>query len=452
MPRRSPRRAAFGLALALCAACAALAAPAGRADEATDALRKEVDELRRKVRALEERAGAPDAASPAEEEDELSALRRDAAGAAEDAEKKGPKAPPTSAGGVPVSGATTTFGGLQQTLNAFNPRMTVFGDFVGRLSLVKHPPEPEIEDELNMREVEVDMRADVDPYSKAVFILAVERESSSDSYAIDIEEGYLTLETLPWNLRAQLGRWRQRFGQANRTHRHDLMQIDYPTALRDFLGEEGLIGDGISLLWLAPGIPLELESTVINGTDETILAGAPSTFPAFLWRADLTLDLPFQSIGSFGSSYLLGWNDDDHGNMTQLIGGDITLMWKPTRIRSAVLQSEVYYLQRGNGDGLRGEIAWGGYSAFTVQPIQQLYLGTRYDWSDYGQQIEDNDSWALSFYASWYTTEFLRFRIGYIHEENRTAFPGGRKDNDVLELQVVFLIGSHPVEPFWVNR
>jgi len=431
-----------------------LASPsAARADEASDAaLRKELDELRRKVEALEKRAPASAAPAAASDEDELAALRGEATLAAEDAEKRGPNAPPTSSGGVPISGATSTFGGLQSTLNAFNPRMSVFGDFTGRVSLVDDPPEPEIENEFNMREVELDLRADVDPFSKAVFILALEREASTDEYAIDVEEGYVTLETLPWNFRGQIGRWRQRFGQANRIHLHDLMQIDYPIAMRDFLGDEGLIGDGAALMWLAPGIPLELQTTVLNGTDPTILGGADSNYPAFLQRAELTLDLPFSTIGAFGASHLLGFNDDAHSRMTQLIGGDVTLMWKPTAQRSVVLQSELYYLQKENGDGARGDYALGGYSSVQLQPFQQWYFGARYDWSDYGQQIEDNDTWAISGYITYYTTEFLRFRLGYQHEESRTSIPGGRNDNDILQLQVVFIIGSHPVEPFWVNR
>ena len=58
----------------------------------------------------------------------------------------------------------------------------------------------------------------------------------------------------------------------------------------------------------------------------TILAGANSDFPAFLGRANYFLALP-ESLGvNLGSSYLLGFNDDEHRNDTHLLGGDFLVV------------------------------------------------------------------------------------------------------------------------------
>ena len=77
-----------------------------------------------------------------------------------------------------------------------------------------------------------------------------------------------------------------------------------------------------------------------------------------------------------------------------------------------------------------------------------LYLGVRYDWlKDPTDDRLTTSSVAL--YASYYTTEFLRFRIGVEHR--RSDIPA---DDDITTglFEVNFVFGSHPTEPYWVNR
>jgi hypothetical protein len=38
--------------------------------------------------------------------------------------------------------------------------------------------------------------------------------------------------------------------------------------------------------------------------------------------------------------------------------------------------------------------------------------------------------------------------VGYEHRERQ----GGDDDLDTIFVQLTFVFGSHPVEPFWVNR
>ena len=86
-----------------------------------------------------------------------------------------------------------------------------------------------------------------------------------------------------------------------------------------------------------------------------------------------------------------------------------------------------------------------------VQPLQRWYLGVRYDYSTYDGQVEDKPHWTFGTFLSFYTTEFLRFRIGWEHRERKTTFFGDR-DEDTLFFQMTFVFGSHPAEPFWMNR
>jgi hypothetical protein len=356
------------------------------------------------------------------------------------------------------------FGSIANRLNAFNPRITVFGDFLGRVSagtaeLVEtddNGDEFNLDDRASLREVELDLRADIDPYAKGVFILALEEEFGE--YHATVEEGYVVFEALPFGFRAKVGRFRVPFGRINRLHTHDLPQATRPYSLTDMLGEEGYVENGGILSWLTPWIPLELFGAFLNGENESLLAGAGSDDPAWLGRAEYFQQLGDTAFISFGASYLFGYNDAPTpagargapDQETHLRGADILFKWQPTQFESVVAQAEFFSLRKETGGGNR-EYGFGGYGQLQVQPFQNWYGGVRYDWSNYDEGQEDTEQWAVGAWVSYYTTEFLRVRVGYEHRE-RASTNGGEPDLDTLYFQLTFVFGSHPVEPFWFNR
>jgi predicted porin len=78
----------------------------------------------------------------------------------------------------------------------------------------------------------------------------------------------------------------------------------------------------------------------------------------------------------------------------------------------------------------------------------RLYVGVRGDWT---QSIDDDriDRYAVLPYVSYYFSEFLRFRVNYEHLWSDDRAEDGR---DTVYLELNFVIGAHPPEPFWVNR
>jgi hypothetical protein len=237
--------------------------------------------------------------------------------------------------------------------------------------------------------------------------------------------------------------------------------------VRDLFGPDGLTENAISALWLAPGIPLELEATVLNseGGDlepgKNILAGHDARWPAFLGRASYYINIDGLQQLTLGTSYLYGYNDLDQKHDTLLSGFDVIYTYKPNTRQSIAVMAEFFHLDRERGfdpaigTGIANDHANGGYVGVNFQPITQLYFGGRYDISGYTDQIAGNYGWAASGYVSWYTTEFLRFRLGYEHQERSVTAnpdPSLRGKFDTLFFQVTFVFGSHPAEPFWVNR
>jgi hypothetical protein len=369
--------------------------------------------------------------------------------------------------------------------NLFNPRITVFADFVGRLDSgpvfsahdhghggdeheedheeEEHDDEeheedehgheddgPRADDRFSLREVELDLRADIDPYAKGALILAFEEEGPGE-YEFHVEEGYLTLETLPWNLRAKIGRFRTAFGVINRLHLHDLPQVDYPLPVRAYLGAHGDAQTGVHVSWLPPEVlsfTPEITLEVLNGENSALLAGADAKDPAYIGRLQLFRDLGPGSFLQFGTSHLVG-ETNRHGNdLTWLAGVDALYKWRDPgqgENRSFVAQGELFILSRDTGEETIDSL--GAYAFVQYQPLRSWFFGVRGDWAE-SPEDEDDEAWSLGAYASYYTTEFLRFRLGYEYLDS--------DDRDEalhsLFLQITWVFGSHPAEPYWFNK
>ena len=117
-----------------------------------------------------------------------------------------------------------------------------------------------------LSEAEASFQAIVDPYAKADFFIAVGPEGA------ELEEGFITFNTLPGRFLLKAGKMRAAFGKVNTQHSHVLAWTDRPLVSRNLVGgEEGLGDAGLSLsrLVLNPWFFLEATGGVFP-------AGAPS--------------------------------------------------------------------------------------------------------------------------------------------------------------------------------
>jgi len=344
-----------------------------------------------------------------------------------------------------------------QSAGAFNPGITVFGNFFGRwddqpVFLEDDPAEPRIDDRMNLREVELDFRAAIDPWADGVVIATYESEVPNE-FSAEIEEGYLVLKKLPLldsapaGLKLKVGRFRPEFGRFNYIHLHDLPQPTYPRALGTFLGEEGLIQNGVSgqffLPFTGPKSTLEGTLQVLDGGNLPLAVDLEGQDIATLAHVKWFRDLSDTSNVELGLSGYEG--DSDH----QLLGLDATYKWKPLaggEWHSFLLGGELFASRVDDpalGDDPLGYYLWSQY-----QFDRNIYLGARYDHAE----LLDDESQAtdvLGAYLTYYTTEFLRFRCVLEHTESDVP-ELDELNTAALEINMVF--GSHPVEPYWVNR
>lgn len=369
---------------------------------------------------------------------------------------------PTSA---PVAAPTS-----QVIPGILNPAISVIGNFLGRADNQEIFTEDgdRIDHKLNLREVEVDFRTAVDPYADAVMILTVESEVPGN-FDAGVEEGYVTIKKLPvfdfspLGLKLKIGRFRPAFGRSNILHTHDLPTSFYPLPVQEFLGEEGYAQNGISGRFFIP-TPWD-ESSSLDATIDVLTGGDIALSPQKEARVSYLGHLRWFRTFSGGHDVELGWSSYFHpsGNdigTASAHGVDFLYRWKPARQgqwKSFLVGGEFMFVPNSTVM-LEEEVAPvasdtsstpKGLSLFSQwQFNQRIYAGLKYDQAE--TLLNSNLlRQSITPYLSFYFSEFLRLRMSYEHRWSDLLEEDGR--NSVF-LEMNWIFGSHPPEPFWVNR
>src|SRR5713226_927791 len=365
----------------------------------------------------------------------------------------------------------------QSIPGALNPTISVVGNFVGRgdSQRVFNGGGDRISNKLNLREAEIDMRAAIDPYADGVLVASLESESPG-KFSASVEEGYVTIKKLPFldepplGLKLQVGRFRPAFGKFNILHTHDLPTTFRSLPTAEFMGEDGFIQDGVSGNFFIPtpwdaNSSLDATLAVLNGGDVAI---SPDASSRLSYLGHLRWFRNFEN----GHDVELGWSSYFHpsGNGTMSAdfhGVDLMYRWKPFRLgeyQSFLFGGELMFARRSYpeasepADVVRAVTLRGlqpgsgkpfGYSLFSQwQFNQRTYAGLRWDQTttlfDPGLKRQ-----SLTPYLSYYFREFLRARMSYEHRWSE-LFTENNRNSLFFELNWVF--GSHPPEPFWVNK
>lgn len=418
----SVSRISRGLALLACATGNAHAQEPKPTTQTPEALQKQIEELRRA------------------HDEEMSSLRDEIDKLAEQVSESSRKSQTPA----------------QQPLSIFNPAITAFGNFYYSnddepVYLDNDPANPQVGDQFRFREAELDIRAPIDPWADGVLIASFEEEAQGD-YSTGIEEGYVVLKKLPLldsapaGLKLKMGRFRPAFGRFNTIHLHDLPAPTYPLALQTFLGPEGFSADGISGQFFLPSPSQDdvLDATVqvIDGGQLPISPDGDSSDLATLAHVKWFRDLAPGHDLEIGTS---AWTSNAED---QLYGLDATYHWKPFLAgewKSFLLGAELFQADLSSSAFSPHP---GGFDLWTQYQIDRnLYFGVRFSRAD---ELADEslDTKTYGTFLTYYTTEFLRFRLGYEHTDSDQAQFDGL---DSLSFELNFVFGSHPAEPYWVN-
>ena len=180
---------------------------------------------------------------------------------------------------------------------------------------------------LALDEAEATFQAVVDPYARADFFLAFSPEG------VEIEEGFLTLTSLPGGLLAKVGILKEQVGKVNTLHAHSLPWVDEPLMIQNlFGGDEGLADAGISVskLILNPFMFLEATGEVYQGNSSLFTSHKPSDV-SWVGRLRGYRDVTESTNVDVGGSVACGHNDVGPDFTTRLVGIDATVRYRPLR-------------------------------------------------------------------------------------------------------------------------
>ncbi len=401
-------------------------------------VRDELDKLRKEFEAVRDAYGARLAALEAK----LTAIGAPAPDVPAAVTSAPPAAAPTevqvpagAAGSGGPSGALPVYGNASAMSKIFNPDIAVIGNFVGAAG--KNPVNPS--PALTLEEAEATFQAVVDPYARADFFLAFSPEG------VEIEEGFLTLTSLPGGFLAKVGKLKEQVGKVNTLHAHSLPWVDKPLMVQNlFGGDEGLADSGVSVskLILNPWMFLEATGELYQGSSGVFQSYEASDVS---WAGRLRgyRDVTESTNIDVGGSVAYGTNDAGPDFTTRLVGIDATLRYRPLRraiYRRFQGRTELFWSRRGQEGG--NSSAFGMYASGEYQFARRWFGGARYDWSERAYDaalVDKGPSLVLTFWPS----EFSQIRGQY----RRTRYAEGATANEVL-FQFLFSIGAHGAHVF----
>jgi hypothetical protein len=361
--------------------------------------------------------------------------------------------------------------------------MGVTGDFAGSLTSKQveqaHAGSlPGEENRVFPREIEMSFFGQIDPYARAEVRVEAGDTLESDgtrSFNVALAEANLTLMTIPWGFQPKMGRMRLRWGYLNEFHQHDRPFIDNPDVLVMFFGDEGLVENGGELAWVAP-TPIYLQAILglFDGDNDVAFGGGTLRDPLVTGRLRTFFEPTDTLAIQVGVSAMTGLTTEDkHASYG---GFDLKYNYTPESWHHPLLSGggEILFAHRNNPvtaastdqGGVAAALmrrrlsqdateptaptefekrdAYGFYVWTDVQPWQRWVFGIRYDWTE--DPSGPGHELAIGPYVSFFTTEFLRFRLGYKHTE-RSGF-GSPSTIDELLFQATFILGAHPADLF----
>lgn len=334
-----------------------------------------------------------------------------------------------------------------------------------------------------LQNTELSLAAAVDPYFTGeahliYFIDPLEGES-----IFELEEAFLTTQSLPYGFQLEAGQMFTEFGRINPRHPHAWEWMDQPIINSRLFGPDGLRQTGVRLGWLTP-LPWfsEFHFGIQNANGETAASflandeffeeravGGRSFVDRdvrslkdllYLLRWENGFDLSPQWSANIGVSALFGPNSTGPDGQTSIYGADLTLKWRPVRHNRGwpfvTWQSEVMYRDyraddvAGDDVILAGETLedYGFYTQVLYGFAPRYRAGVRVEYASgsgesAGGRENDafrDDRYRISPLIEFLPSEFSRVRLQYNYDDAEHLEAG---DAHSVWVGFEYLIGSH---------
>ena len=319
----------------------------------------------------------------------------------------------------------------------FNPDTSVIGNFLGVAGKNPSSTQPSMQ----LSEVEVAFQAIVDPYAKADFFLSASPEG------LEVEEGFLTFNSLPAGLLVKVGKMREQFGKVNTMHTHILPWADRPLVLQNLVGgDEGISDAGVSVSKLIPNRVMFLEATgeLFRGTSPVFDSSNQRSRLNYVERLRAYRDLSEGSNLDVGVSFSQGYSNEWPDYMKELSGIDATFRYRPLRraiYHRFIARTEMVWSRQEAPAWATTAFGW--YGSADYQFARRWYIGARADRSGRAAHVSGTTDSGGSVYLTFWPSEFSQIRGQY----RRTNYAEGISANELL-FQFNFSIGAHGAHAF----
>jgi hypothetical protein len=328
------------------------------------------------------------------------------------------------------------------------PNISVIGNLVARAG---DSPAIPGRGRSHFEELEIAFQDSVGPKLRYDVYLSAEKE---EEWGVGLEEGYLTASALYPGLTLRAGRIRTPFGRFNPLHPHQWSFITQPSAASAFLGHHGLVSDGAVAEYLLP--IRGLYSSVQFGAWQTTSIhahehepGEPENFReelgfrggehgAYSTRALFAKELGRNRDLELGFSRYWGNGDvEDFGRKRLAVtGADLTYRRYFGGDRRLQLLAEALMHETQDIDG-ETKRRLGGFLTAAYRWNRHWEGGLRGDYTTFPFPF-DGHEWGGSLFLTKYLTEQTSLRLEYRHSHSPDF--GGANG---LFFQLLFGSGPH---------
>ncbi len=431
------------------------------AGEETEALRRELTELRQQIQRLQQTYVL-----------QINALERRLEGLESKSDKS-----ITAVASPALPTALTTAASNSSIQIGLSGLFAAGGSSVGNNALESlqggaHDPR---QNGFTVQNVELSMGGTVDPYFDAQVNIIFQIDADGET-VVELEEAFFITRSLPWGLQVKGGQYFTEFGRQNPQHPHTWDFVDQPVVLSRFFGGDGLRSQGARASWLMPlGWYSEFQFGMQNPKGETVTSFLNA--PGEEIGGHTLIDRDARDVGdllytarwlngfdlsdtfsmNLGVSGLRGPNASAATTNTNIVGADLYLKWQPAYTQRGFpfvsWHTEILNRRYEAGDpgnpsretlkdwGLFSQALW-GFKPGWVAGLRWEYVTAAGDTA--ADPLRDTRK-RLSTNLTWYPTEYSKLRLQYNRDWAQHR-PG--KTADSLWLQAEFSLGRHMAHIF----
>ncbi len=336
-----------------------------------------------------------------------------------------------------------------------------------------------------LQNVELSLTGAVDPYFNAEAHILYALDPLTGESKVELEEAFLTTQSLPLGLQFKAGHYLTEFGLVNPTHPHAWHWLDQPIINTRLFGPDGMRAPGGRIGWLIP-VPWfsELYLGVQNANGEAMasflaneeffeerpIGGLAHTGREVRNLGDLVYSSRLENAWDLGKEWTVKWglsaahgpNASGPSGETWLWGSDLKVKWRPVKNDRGwpflLWQSEImgrdYRVDRANPNFTTRHIRdWGLYTQLLYGFRQNWAAGLRYEYvwgsgSSFGGRNQDpfrDDRHRISPLFLWQATEFSRLRLQYNYDVAKHL---SKDEAHSVWFGFEFMFGSHPAHKY----